>query len=55
VVLFKLKRYDEAIRYFDKIIEMDSNYAKVWNNKGAALGSLGRFDDAEACFDKAIA
>ena len=33
--------YSNAINSYDKAIEIDSNYANAWFNKGKALGNLG--------------
>jgi Flp pilus assembly protein TadD len=33
---------------------MDPKDPEVWSNRGAALGSLGRYDEALAFFEKAI-
>ena len=60
-----LKKYEEAIACFDKIIESiefnkfeDSLQTTVmsaaWANKGACLGELGKPISAMACFKKAI-
>ena len=37
---------EEAIRCFDKVIEIDPRHTGVWNNKGVSLYSLNRFDEA---------
>ena len=39
---------------FDKAIELHPENAEARNNKGAALGKLGRYDEALVCFDWAI-
>ncbi|MGA9097468.1 MAG: tetratricopeptide repeat protein [Methanotrichaceae archaeon] len=44
----------QAIKYFDKAIELDPKDVKSWNNKGICLLSISRFDDAIACIDKTI-
>ena len=54
VSLISLGRYDEAIRLFDKALELDPRDAEVWTNKGLSLFKLGRKDEAIRCFDKAI-
>jgi tetratricopeptide (TPR) repeat protein len=42
------------MRCFDKAIEIDPGFAYAWYNKGYALSSLGRYEEAIECFDKAI-
>jgi Flp pilus assembly protein TadD len=33
---------------------LDSKNAEIWNLKGAALRSMGRYDEALECFNKAL-
>ena len=44
--LNNLARYDEAIKCYDKVIEIEPNNADAWNNKGNALRDLSRYDEA---------
>ena len=37
LALYNLGKYEEAIKCYDKAIEIDPNYADAWNNKGLAL------------------
>ncbi|MDP2767989.1 MAG: tetratricopeptide repeat protein, partial [Candidatus Methanoperedens sp.] len=53
-VLLKLKRYEAAIKCYDKAIEIDPNYASIWFFKGEALAELKRYEEAIKCYDKAI-
>ena len=48
-------RYDEALQYFDRTIEMMEDHAGAWKGKGICLKELGRFEEALLCFDRAIA
>jgi len=52
--LDSLGRPDEAMRCFDKALELDPSYANAWTNKGSGLSNLGRFEEAIRCFDKAL-
>jgi curved DNA-binding protein CbpA len=52
--LYFLEKYDEAIKCYDKAIEIDPNNSVVWNNKGLALSFLEKYDEAIKCYDKAI-
>lgn len=54
ILLFNLKLFDEALRVYDKAIEIKSDFAEAWNNKGNVLNSLGLPDEALDAFDKAI-
>lgn len=52
--LDSLSRHEDAIRCFDKALELDPHFAHAWNNKGASLGMLGRYEEAVHCFEKAL-
>ncbi|MGI5992127.1 MAG: tetratricopeptide repeat protein [Methanosarcina sp.] len=46
--------YEEAIKAFDKAIEINSQDLEAWNNKGFCLVHLGDYEEAIKAFDKAI-
>ena len=48
------KEYGKYMEYIEKILSIDPNNAKVWNNKGLALNKLGRYKEAIECFDRTI-
>ena len=52
--LIRQSKYDEAIKAFDKAIELNPQYADAWSNKGVALYDQGKFDEAIKAFDEAI-
>jgi len=54
IALRKLGKYDEAIKAYDRAIDLDPKYASAWNNKGIALDELGKYDEAIKAYDKAI-
>ena len=47
-------QYAEAIQCYDRVLEIDPNYANAWNNKGLALDNLRRYNEAIACYDRAL-
>jgi len=49
-----LKKASDAIFYCDKALEIDSDYWIANHNKGNAFSLLGLYDEALACFDKAL-
>ncbi|MEQ8192140.1 MAG: tetratricopeptide repeat protein, partial [Candidatus Eremiobacterota bacterium] len=53
-VFIKLGKYKEAIKYFDKAIEINPKDVEAWNNKGYTFIKLGKYEEAIKCFDKAI-
>jgi tetratricopeptide (TPR) repeat protein len=54
ITLMSLRRYNEAIEYFNKAIEMRPNYAEAYNLKANAYIQNGQFNEAIALLDYAI-
>jgi len=44
-----------GVDYFDRALDVDANACDALDNRGNALFSLGRFDEALASYDRAIA
>ncbi|MDI6642086.1 MAG: tetratricopeptide repeat protein, partial [Elusimicrobiota bacterium] len=51
---YHLGKYEEAIKCYDKAIEINPKHYKFYCNKGVALDELGKYEEAIACYDKAI-
>ncbi len=51
----KAKKYKTAIASLDKALKCKPDYADAWSQRGFALGSLGRHEEAVASFDAALA
>lgn len=51
---FRKGEYYKAIDYYDKALNLNPNYVIAWNDKGASLARLKKFDDALICYDKAL-
>ena len=49
-----LKRYTEALIAFERAIQLNSNYALAYNNKGRVLSRLKRYEEAILAYDQAI-
>ncbi|MBU7026651.1 MAG: tetratricopeptide repeat protein, partial [Theionarchaea archaeon] len=47
------KKYREAIKCFDEILEVDPRHAETLYNKGKTLQKLGKYFEARTCFDEA--
>ena len=54
IALDDLGRYEEAIKAYDKAIELKPDYQKAWYNKGIALRKLYSYEEALEAFNKAI-
>lgn len=44
--LYKSGNYLEALTFYDKVLTLDREYAKAWNNRSLALSKLGREQEA---------
>ncbi len=49
-----LNKSDEALKAYDKAIEINPQNTDAWNNKGDALSKQNKYDEALKAFDKAI-
>jgi tetratricopeptide (TPR) repeat protein len=54
VELSELGRHEEALKAYEKAVEINPQYAKAWFYKGFALGEFERHEEALKAFDKAI-
>jgi tetratricopeptide (TPR) repeat protein len=43
-----------AIASYDRALEIKPDYHEAWNNRGVALGNLGRLEEAIASYDRAL-
>ena len=49
-----LKRYDEALEYYDKALEIDPNYAIAWYNKARLESLRNNFEESIKSLKNAI-
>ena len=49
-----MEKLDDALKYYDKAIELNPNNIYAFINKGNALAKLGKNEEALRCYDKAI-
>ena len=54
MILFKLKKFDLALRSWDDVIKLKPNNAEAYNNKGNILFLLGKYEAAIESFKEAI-
>jgi tetratricopeptide (TPR) repeat protein len=54
VALGKSGKFDEAIKAYDKAIEINPQISETWNNKGIDLSLSGKSDEAIKAYDQAI-
>ncbi len=55
LVLAELNNFEEAIEYYDRALALDDNYRDAWYNKGVAFDILGRYEEAQRCYNNGIA
>jgi Flp pilus assembly protein TadD len=46
--------FDNALRCFEQALLLNQNDPELWNFKGAALRSMGRYEEALECFNKSL-
>ena len=51
---YNSKQYYEAVKCYDKAIDLNAGYANAFNNKGQALNILGKHEESIKCYDKVI-
>jgi len=53
-ILLENNDFEEALGFFEQALLMDQNDPELWNHKGVALRSMGRYDEALECFNKSL-
>ena len=48
------ENYDGALIFFDQALELEPENPDIWNMKGIALRSLGRYNEASKCYNKSL-
>ncbi len=46
--------YDEALSLFEQALLLNQDDPDLWNYKGIALRSLGRYEESMECFNKSL-
>jgi Flp pilus assembly protein TadD len=49
----RIGRYEDALIYYDRAVELNPQNGKAWHDRGRLLENLGRKDEAEKCFKRA--
>ena len=47
-------RFDDALGFFEQALLLNQNDPDLWNCKGVALRSLGRYIESMECFNKSL-
>lgn len=51
---FKAGRYARAVEFFSLVTDRDDQNHKAWNAMGVCFSSLGKYEEADRCFQNAI-
>ena len=46
--------FESALSFFEQALLLEPANPDLWNQKGVALRSLGRYDEASECYDKSL-
>ena len=46
--------FESALSFFEQALLLKPDDPDLWNQKGIALRSLGRYDEASECYDKSL-
>jgi len=52
--LAQLGNYEDAIRHYDMVLELEPQNTDAWNNRGVCCKKLGKNEDALICYENAI-
>ncbi len=52
--LDEIGRKEEALTFYDKVLEINDKHQDAWNNKGNKLTDLNHYDAATECYEKAL-
>ena len=47
-------KFDDALGYFEQALFLNQNDPDLWNYKGIALRSVGRYEEAMDCFNTSL-
>lgn len=53
-ILMDEGKFNDALGYFEQALLLNQNDPDLWNNKGIALRSLGRYEESMECFNKSL-
>ena len=47
-------KYNDALSFFEQALLLNSSDPELWNHKGIALRSIGRYEEAMECFNNSL-
>ncbi len=53
-ILLEDGNFNDALGFFEQALLLNQNDPDLWNNKGIALRSMGRYEEAMECFNNSL-
>lgn len=53
-ILMDEGKFYDALGFFEQALLLNQTDPDLWNNKGIALRSLGRYEESMECFNKSL-
>ncbi len=47
-------KFNDALSFFEQALLLNSSDPELWNHKGIALRSIGRYEEAMECFNNSL-
>ena len=47
-------KFNDALDFFEQALFLNQDDPDLWNHKGIALRSMGRYEEAMECFNKSL-
>jgi len=47
-------KFTDALGFFEQALLLNQDNPDLWNHKGIALRSMGRYEEAMECFNKSL-
>jgi len=47
-------KFEDALGFYEQALLLDQNNPDLWNQKGVALRSMGRYEESMECFNKSL-
>ena len=47
-------QFNDALSYFEQALLLNPGDPELWNHKGIALRSIGRYEEAMECFNNSL-
>ena len=54
IVNLESGNFEDALSFFEQALLLEPNNPDLWNQKGVALRSLGRYNEASECYNKSL-